>query len=305
MGKVSGVGALLAVNQFDVSGDIGALSSMSISTNLQDVSGLDADGTERIPLRNDAEMSYAAFWNASAGHAVPVLEPLGNALVTFARARTAGAASRTLVGVKSSWAVTRGLDGSLAANGQVQASIGRPIEGGFLLTAGKQTFASTQAIAAWQADTAYALNDLVVPTVANGHYYKATTAGTSDDTTEPTWVTNGSTNTDGTVVWTDQGIIPGYVDRGVGSSSSFGAAAALHAISIGSGSATVKVQGSGDRVSWTDLVTFTAVAAATSEYKRTSSLTATVARYVRVNVTGTFTNLVAVVAAMPYRSLQS
>ncbi len=54
----------------------------------------------------------------------------------------------------------------------------------------------------WLASTAYALDDLVLPTVANGYYYKCTTAGTSG-TTEPTWpTTEGATVTDGTVVWT-------------------------------------------------------------------------------------------------------
>jgi hypothetical protein len=56
----------------------------------------------------------------------------------------------------------------------------------------------------WVASTAYALNDLRMPTSANenGIYYKCTTAGTSGST-EPTWPTTiGATVTDGTAVWT-------------------------------------------------------------------------------------------------------
>lgn len=304
MTKISGVGAALLVNEFDISGDIGAISSMGLTWNLQDVTGLDADGTERIVLRGDAQMSYDAFWNAAAGRAIPVLEPLTEAMATYCHRAALGARTRTLIGVKSTWTATRGVDGSMAAQGQLQASAGRPLEAGHLLTIGKQTFASTQAIAAWAADTAYSLDDLVVPTTPNGHYYKATTAGTSDNSTEPTWPTNGSTVSDGTAVWTDQGLLPNGIDRGSGVSTAFGAAGALHALSLGSGSATVKVQTSTDRIAWTDLITFAAVTGATSEYKRTA-LDATVSRYLRVNVTGTFTNLVAVVAAMPYRSQQS
>lgn len=60
---------------------------------------------------------------------------------------------------------------------------------------------------AWVAATAYALADYAIPTTANGHYYKCTTAGTSHATTEPTWPTDGSTVTDGTAVWTDMGTI--------------------------------------------------------------------------------------------------
>ncbi len=306
MTKQSGVGAALLVNEFDVSGDIGAMNSISLSWNLQDDTGLDKSGTERIVLRGDAEMSYSAFWNAAVGGAIPVLEPLTEALVTFARNASVGAPTRTLTGVKSSWNATRGADGSLAATGQIQASSGRPLEGGYLLTIGKQTIASTQAISDWTTDHAYDLNDLVVPTSANGHYYKATTAGTSDAATEPVWPTDGSTIADGpdTLVWTDQGLAPNGIDRGAGSSSDFGMAGVIHAMSIGSGTATVAIQGSTDRIAWADALVFTAVAGATSEYKQTA-LDATIPRYLRVNVTGTFTDLVAVVAAMPYRSDQS
>jgi formate/nitrite transporter FocA (FNT family) len=76
-------------------------------------------------------------------------------------------------------------------------------------------------------------------------------------------------------------------------------------MSIGSGTATVKIQTSTNRTAWTDLITFTNVTAAGSEYKRTVSHTATVSRYLRCYVTNTFTSLVAAVAVMPYRSLQS
>ena len=55
--------------------------------------------------------------------------------------------------------------------------------------------------AAWAASTAYAVNDCVSPTSANGYYYKATVAGTSD-AAEPTWPTAlGETVVDGGVTW--------------------------------------------------------------------------------------------------------
>jgi hypothetical protein len=59
---------------------------------------------------------------------------------------------------------------------------------------------------AWEASTAYALDAYIIPITPNGHYYKCTTAGTSDFS-EPTWTTDGSTVTDGSAVWTDMGII--------------------------------------------------------------------------------------------------
>lgn len=60
---------------------------------------------------------------------------------------------------------------------------------------------------AWTLSTAYALNTYRVPTASNGFVYKATTAGTSAGT-EPTWPTTiGATVTDGTVVWTNVGVL--------------------------------------------------------------------------------------------------
>ena len=52
---------------------------------------------------------------------------------------------------------------------------------------------------AWSASTAYAINDQVKPTVNNGYYYVATSAGTSG-AAEPTWIASGIV-TDGTVTW--------------------------------------------------------------------------------------------------------
>lgn len=56
----------------------------------------------------------------------------------------------------------------------------------------------------WSASVVYYALALAFPTVPNGHYYKTTSGGTSAST-EPSWPTDGTTVTDGTVTWTDQG----------------------------------------------------------------------------------------------------
>ncbi len=60
-------------------------------------------------------------------------------------------------------------------------------------------------INAWAATTAYGTDNFVRPTTFAGHYYKCTTSGISG-AVQPTWPTNGTTVTDGTVVWTDVGL---------------------------------------------------------------------------------------------------
>lgn len=63
---------------------------------------------------------------------------------------------------------------------------------------------------AWEADTAYVLDDIVhAVDYDNDHWFKVTTPGTSD-ATEPTWDVSGGTTSDGTVVWTDQGQIGAF-----------------------------------------------------------------------------------------------
>ena len=54
--------------------------------------------------------------------------------------------------------------------------------------------------------TAYAVGDVVVPATPNSHWYMATVAGTSAGSA-PSFPTNGSTVTDGTVTWQDMGLI--------------------------------------------------------------------------------------------------
>ena len=56
----------------------------------------------------------------------------------------------------------------------------------------------------WAATTAYAIGQLVKPTVGT-HFYKCSAAGTSG-ALAPTWKTDGTDTTDGTATWTDMGL---------------------------------------------------------------------------------------------------
>jgi hypothetical protein len=98
----------------------------------------------------------------------------------------------------------RGEDSSLAA-ATVTDQLHTAYQGGYLPLAGiGPTMVSvTVNPSGWITETAYALGDLVKPTTGT-HFYKCTTAGSSG-LSEPTWKTDGTTNTDGTVTWTDMG----------------------------------------------------------------------------------------------------
>ncbi len=65
------------------------------------------------------------------------------------------------------------------------------------------TLTPTFILPEWDNATPYALGDMVEPVTPNGKKFRATTAGTSHASVEPTWPTTiGSTVADGTVVWT-------------------------------------------------------------------------------------------------------
>lgn len=72
-------------------------------------------------------------------------------------------------------------------------------------------------------------------------------------------------------------------------SSSSGALGYLQAFSIASGTATVKVQESSNDSSWSDLIAFSGVTGRTTERV---TMSGSVARYIRVNVTGSISSLV-------------
>lgn len=61
--------------------------------------------------------------------------------------------------------------------------------------------------AAWEAETVVAAGALAVPTTPNGHYYRATSGGTTA-VAEPTWPETAAANVaDGTVVWQEAGLL--------------------------------------------------------------------------------------------------
>ena len=79
-----------------------------------------------------------------------------------------------------------------------------------------------------------------------------------------------------------------------GASSSNGAIGVISVESLASGTATVKIQHSSDNATFADLITFTNVTGRTSEL---ISATGTVNRYLRLQSSGTFSNLVIVCVA--------
>lgn len=85
-----------------------------------------------------------------------------------------------------------------------------------------------------------------------------------------------------------------------GASSSFGAAAYLHVLSLGSGTPTVTIADSADNSSFSAVTGMTFSPTGAEVGRVQGAVNATVRRYVRVQVSGTYTDLVAVVNLVRY-----
>ena len=87
-----------------------------------------------------------------------------------------------------------------------------------------------------------------------------------------------------------------------GAATSFGAAAYLHVISLGSGTPTVTITDSATNSTFATLsptaLAFTPTAAGVE--RKVTGLTAAIRRYVRLEVTGTYTDLVCVLNFVRY-----
>ena len=203
MAKISGLGVRLYAAGFDLSADINTVSSMSMSSDLLDITALDTSARKRLTGLGDGSIGVNGWFDAAAG--VGILAKQANYDVS----RTSGSA--------------------IATTAAYESTGGSSLEWGVLLTSGKQTDGSA-----------------------------ATSAS---------------------------------VDEGSGASGS-APAGYLQVISLGSGEATIKVQDSGNDVSWSDKITFTSVTDRTFERVTASGSTG---RYIRVTTTGTFSALVFVV----------
>jgi hypothetical protein len=146
MAKQSGLGSSFFVGVYDISGDVGAITSAETTRGELDVTGIDKSAMERITTLRDGTLSFASFWNttASTGN-VAVLQaaPRTDLLCSAFIGSTLGYPAASILGKQINFPVTRAQDGSLAATTDVRANgYGMGLEWGEMLTTGKQSFAT-------------------------------------------------------------------------------------------------------------------------------------------------------------------
>lgn len=146
MAKTSGLQTRLYVGGNDISGDVSAISTLHDGQNLQDVTGLDKEAIERLPLLLDGNVSINGWFNSAANriHAALLSSgkvPTADVVVLIPLQTSVDGVCAMLVAKQASYNVDRAADGSLAVSSEFQAN-GYGIEWGDMLTAGKRTDAS-------------------------------------------------------------------------------------------------------------------------------------------------------------------
>lgn len=143
MAKRSGLGMRLYLQGVDMSGDVGAISSMRSSMAVLDVTDITKSAYERIPGLRDGEITFNVFFNNANNetHAALAALPTSNVLCMVLTGTTRGDPVICLTAKQVNYDWTRNADGSMSGTVQLLAASGIPLEYGLLLTA-KTTHAS-------------------------------------------------------------------------------------------------------------------------------------------------------------------
>jgi hypothetical protein len=230
--KRSGLGSLLLVDGYNLSGDISAIDEIGGGNDPLDVTGINKSAHERIGGVRDGRLACKTYFNPSANQSFDRFTnlPTTDVIATYCTAQSLGSSAASVVAKQMNYDGTRGDDGSFTFKVDGKAN-GYGVEWGELLTAGIATFGGAS-------------------------------AGSSLDYGASVGTTN------------------------------FGLQAWLHCFAFTGTSATVTIQsstddGAGDAFAAVTGGAFTAMTAVGAQRIETGR-TAAVERYLRVNVTGTF-----------------
>lgn len=141
MAKTTGMGDRLFVAGFDLSGDVGAITTLRGSHSVADVTGISSSAMERIGVLRDGELSFNSFWNVATGGAVPVLNdlPATDIVAEYHHGATASAPAAGITGKQMDYSIDIPADGVTTGTTQILGN-GFGVEWGYSLTTGNQAF---------------------------------------------------------------------------------------------------------------------------------------------------------------------
>lgn len=295
MAKQSGIGARFAVGGYDISGDVSAVDQISGTIGLLPGTDITQAAMARIIGQRDGGMGFTVYMDVALAHPVLAALPTSDTLMTFlAPPQALGSVAANLVARQVGYDPTRGNDGSLMMKVEGQGD-GFGIEWCEQVTPGFRT--DTAATNGATQDDGSGFTAPAVP--ASGT--PATNTSSLPATVTVSGGTVSSVVVNGVSVGTGDGtytVLPGQsvtLTYSVAPTwtwvlqSTWGAQAYLQLTAFTGTSVTVTVQHAPDGSTWTSLMSFTAQTAAPATQRVTVSNTTTVARYLRVITTGTFT----------------
>lgn len=141
MPKEGGMGDLLFVAGYDLSGDVGAVSNLSLKSGVLDTTGINATAHERIHANVDGELTFNHFFNDAALQEHVALKAKGSGVdrvVMYCHGSGIGEVAWGMVTKQINYDWARGADGSLLGTTQCLGNL-YALEPLDQLTAGKRT----------------------------------------------------------------------------------------------------------------------------------------------------------------------
>lgn len=137
MTKSSGLGDYFLVDGYDLSGDIGALSSIHGGPAALAVTGINKLGVERVGGERDAAIEFQAWFNDATAQAHPVLSalPTTDRYASYLHGQALGNPMASCLGLQIDYGLDRAGDGALTVASSVQSD-GYGLEWGIQATPG-------------------------------------------------------------------------------------------------------------------------------------------------------------------------
>lgn len=144
MPKESGIGDNFYAGQYNISGDINSLGTISAPLATLDVTDITQAAPERIPGLADGNIGFTALWNSDPDRAIQVLKQINrdNIMFSYYHKPAVGNPAASMIAKKLSFDPARGADGDLKVSVTSQAN-GFGLEWGRQLTAGAVTVTGT------------------------------------------------------------------------------------------------------------------------------------------------------------------
>ncbi len=136
MAKITGIGANLWVGPYNVSGDVGAIDSITSSRTQIDVTSIEDDFMSRLPGLGDGSINFSGYFNPGTGQLHAAYgSAFGTALVqvTTAFGTAIGSPAASIGAARTGYGVTRAVGGALTVSAVAESGIGYGTDWGFLL----------------------------------------------------------------------------------------------------------------------------------------------------------------------------